>query len=194
MSFNIGPPPNGPQSSNIPRGPPDYNNTGNAGNTPGVPNRRHSMSQPFNATQIPDGVKRLTQAQMSKLKPRGPPPSSPHIMVNTPPAMHAPSLGRPGSGNSAVKRGPPPRGPPPQGPAPHGPIPQGPPPRSISPLSFGRANTPLSGQRKRLEQSPHFQGNSENVLYFTFNIHLFLFITKVGVFNKSRSTNTIRLE
>ena len=78
----------------------------------------------------------LGQPGQPRMKPRGPPPTSPYGMMNTPP-----SSGRPGSamntplsqrgppgGHSISKRGPVPRGPPPRGPPP-----QGPPPRNYPP-------------------------------------------------------------
>ncbi len=111
----------------------------------------------------------MGQPIQSKLKPRGPPPTSPYGMMNTPP-----SSGRPGStmntplsqrgppgGNSIGNRGPVPRGPPPRGPPPRNFPPGGTPKlpsRVEAPAGYSR--TPNTSARAGPDsgRSPHLQG------------------------------------
>ncbi len=124
--------------------------------------RRHSINQPSG----PPG----------RIRPRGPPPTSPYGMINTPPSRHGSSMNMPASqrgpmppgsgplqmssrtGEMTNRRGPPPRrGPIPRGPPPKGPLPNGPPPRNLphggtpgrSPNLSSRMDYPNTGARVR---------------------------------------------
>ena len=121
----------------------------------------------------------------SRPKPRGPPPTSPYGMMNTPPsgyggAMNTPNSqrGPPGGGNLNMnngRRGSVPKGPPPRN---RGPPPQGPPPRNYqggTPTSSSRIELPGRGQlrtpnshtRMQPGRSPHIQGKTSYICIFS---------------------------
>ena len=201
-----GAPPNGPPSRRQQRGPPPnvsalYNNSDTNVLPPHT--RRHTSYSPsMETTMLKASTGRgvLSPGQVARLKPRGPPPTSPYGMMNTPPSRHAGDVnypqhqeerGPPGVGNMNINggrigpasRGPTPRGPIPKGPSPRGPPPRGPPPqrqppRNISqggtPTSFSRMDLPNSGTRTGPEVSSHNQGKNEiSHMIFTFTSNKF---------------------
>ncbi len=128
-------------------------------------NRRHTISQP----KTPDGITRLTPNQISRLKPRGPPPISPYGILHTPTSstrqqqqeqQNTPRVNPRGPPNSTSSgpttissatndsiRRPPPRGP----------IPNGPPP-SRTP----RIQSPITSARNNNQFTNHHSSSNNN--------------------------------
>lgn len=150
-----------------------------------------------------------------RMRPRGPPPTSPYGMMHTPPSRHGAVMntptsqrGPPGSGPMPMdssgmrgKRGPPPRGPIPKGPPPKGPMPNGPPPRTLpqggtpgrSPNFSSRMDYPNSNARQR-PGSANSRSQGELIFTSEFTKFEYAILRNMQYLNSSMSAYLIHFQ